>query len=156
MNQEKIGKFIAECRKKLNLTQQKLADKLGITDRAISNWENGISLPDPSLYRLICDILHISINELFAGEYISDESYKNVADENLLLLLEHKLYDDSSKEISFDEFLTSLKRISEFALFLKKFKNKQEAIKYLVNETGLPDEECSSAYDIYIKMFEYK
>jgi hypothetical protein len=56
-----------------------------------------VCLPDANLYRFICDILHIFINELFVGEYISTEDYKNVADENLLVLLEDRLYDNSSK-----------------------------------------------------------
>lgn len=155
MNQKKIGAFIAECRKRKKLTQLELAEKLGVTDRSVSNWENGVCLPDASLYRLLCDILQISINELFAGEFVCDENYKNVADNNLLILLEHRLYDTTSKEISFDEFHNSLKRISEIALLLQRFEDKQEAITYLVNETGLSEEECTSAYDIYIKMFDY-
>ena len=76
MNQEKIGKFIAEVRKKKNMTQQELADKLCVTDRAVSHWENGRRLPDYSLLKELCDILSISINELFAGEKISNENYK--------------------------------------------------------------------------------
>lgn len=155
MNQKKIGTFIAQCRKRKKLTQLELAVKLGVTDRSISNWENGICLPDASLYRLLCDILQISINELFAGEFICDDTYKNVADENLLILLEHRLYDTSSKEITFDEFHNSLKSISEVVLLLQRFENREEAIMYLMNETGLSEEECTSAYDIYMKMFHY-
>jgi len=70
--------------------------------------------------------------------------------------LEHRLYDASSKEITFDEFHNSSKRFSEIALLLQRFGDKKEAISYLVNETGLPEEECSLAYDIYINMFNYK
>lgn len=156
MNQKKIGTFIAKCRKRKKLTQLELAEKLGVTDRSISNWENGVCLPDASLYILLCDILQISINELFAGEFVCDENYKNVADDNLLILLEHRLYDTGSKEITFDEFHNSLKRISEVALLLQRFEDKQEAITYLVNKTGLSEEECTSAYDIYVKMFDCK
>ncbi|QHQ62273.1 helix-turn-helix domain-containing protein [Anaerocolumna sedimenticola] len=156
MNQKKIGTFIAECRKRKKMTQLELAEKLGVTDRSVSNWENGVCLPDASLYRLLCDILQISINELFAGEFVCNENYKNVADDNLLILLEHRLYDTTSKEITFDEFHNSLKRISEITLLLQRFEDKQEAITYLVNETGLSEEECTSAYDIYMKMFDYK
>lgn len=156
MNQKKIGAFIAECRKRKKLTQLELAEKLGETDRSVSNWENGVCLPDASLYRLLCDILQISINELFAGEYICDKNYINVADDNLLILLEHRIYDTTSKEITFDEFHNSLKRLSETTMLLQRFGDKQEAITYLVNETGLPEEECISAYDIYMKMLNYK
>lgn len=144
------------CRLQKKLTQLELAEKLGVTDRSVSNWENGVCLPDASLYRLLCDILQISINELFAGEFVCDDNYKNIADENLLILLEHRLYDTTSKEISFDEFHNSLKRMSEVTLLLQRFEDKKEAIAYLVNETGLSEEECASAYDIYMKMFDYK
>ena len=68
MNQIKIGRFIAECRKKVNLTQMQLAEKLGITDKAISKWERGITMPDTSLMLELCDILCISVNELLRGE----------------------------------------------------------------------------------------
>ena len=152
MNQKKIGAFIAECRKRKKLTQLELAEKLGVTDRSVSNWENGVCLPDASLYRLLCDILQISINELFAGEFVCDENYKNVADENLLIMLEHRLYDTTSKEICFDDFYNYLKRISEITLLLQRFEDKQEAITYLVNETGLSDEECALEYDFYMKI----
>lgn len=156
MNQKKIGAFIAECRKRKKLTQLELAEKLGVTDRSVSNWENGVCLPDASLYRLLCDILQISINELFAGEFVCDKNYKNIADENLLILLEHRLYDTTSKEISFDEFHNFLKKISEITLLLQRFEDKQEAITYLMNETGVSEEECASAYDLYMKIFDYK
>ena len=157
MNQKKIGAFIAECRKRKKLTQLELAEKLGVTDRSVSNWENGVCLPDASLYRLLCNILQISINELFAGEFVCDENYKNIADKNLLNLLEHKLYDDgNSKKISFDEFHNALVRMSEVALLLQRFEDRQGAITYLMNETELPEEECASAYDIYMKIFECK
>ena len=92
MNQEKIGKFIAEARKEKNMTQQELADKLCVTDRAVSHWENGRRLPDYSLLKELCDILSISINELFAGEKISNENYKEKADENLMNALENSSF----------------------------------------------------------------
>ena len=63
MNQEKIGKFIAEKRKERNLTQEQLAEKLGVTNRSISNWENGKNMPDLSLFKPLCNELNISINE---------------------------------------------------------------------------------------------
>ena len=78
MNQIKIGKFIAECRKKINLTQIQLADKLGITDKAISKWERGIAMPDSSLMLELCDILGISVNELLNGEKIIMENNNQI------------------------------------------------------------------------------
>ena len=98
MNQKKIGLFIARCRKKRKLTQLELAEILGVSDRSISNWENGVCLPDASLYRLLCDVLEISINELFAGEFICDEQDKQAVDDNLLRMMEYRLYDMGSKE----------------------------------------------------------
>ena len=92
MNQEKIGKFILELRKEKNMTQQELADKLGVTDRAISHWENGRRLPDYSLLPSLCETLSISINELFRGEKISKEDYKKKADENLMNALENSSF----------------------------------------------------------------
>ena len=74
MNQIKIGKFIAECRKSVNLTQLQLAEKLGITDKAISKWERGISMPDTSIMLELCEIVGISVNELLSGERIQMEN----------------------------------------------------------------------------------
>ena len=84
MDQIKIGKFIAECRKKNNLTQMQLAEKLNITDRAISKWENGKAMPDSSIMLDLCNELKISVNELLSGEVIKMEDYKKQAEENLL------------------------------------------------------------------------
>ena len=67
MHQIKIGKFIAERRKKNSLTQMRLAEKLNITDRAVSKWENGKSMPDSSIMLDLCSELKISVNELLCG-----------------------------------------------------------------------------------------
>ncbi len=84
MNQIKIGRFIAERRRKVNLTQMQLAEKLGITDKAISKWERGIAMPDTSIMLELCDILCISVNELLSGEKINMEN-NNQKNEQLLL-----------------------------------------------------------------------
>ena len=67
MDQLKIGRFIAECRKKTKLTQMQLAENLGITDKAVSKWERGVAMPDTSIMLELCDILSISVNELLCG-----------------------------------------------------------------------------------------
>ena len=85
MDQIKIGRFIAACRKRANLTQLQLADKLGITDKAISKWERGITMPDTSIMLELCDILGISVNELLSGEKINME---NSTQKNEQLLLD--------------------------------------------------------------------
>lgn len=86
MNQKNIGKFIATCRKNKKLTQQELADKLGVTDRAISNWENGRRLPDYSLLKSLSKELDVSLNELLSGEKINEKDALVKADENIMKL----------------------------------------------------------------------
>ena len=75
MEQSKVGKFIAECRKKKNMTQAELAEKLNITDRAISKWETGKGMPDSSIMLELCNELDISVNELLSREAIKMETY---------------------------------------------------------------------------------
>ena len=84
MNQEKTGKFIAELRKEKNMTQQEMASKLNVTDRAVSHWENGRSMPDTGVMLELCKILNINANELLSGERITEEKYNERAEENLL------------------------------------------------------------------------
>lgn len=88
MNQEMIGKFIAECRKMKKLTQEELALKLGISNRAVSKWERGLNLPDASLMLELSNIFNITINELLCGEMIEKEEYLNKAEEKLVELKE--------------------------------------------------------------------
>lgn len=152
MNQEKIGKFIAKCRKEKKLTQVQLAEQLGTTDKSVSKWENGVCLPDSSLYEPLCNILGISINELFAGQEIDNKDYKDIADKNLLYLLKKNIYETSDKSITFNEFDNALNRISEVMILLNQFQTKDEAVDYLMKETKLSKKECSDAYDIYKKM----
>ena len=83
MDQLKIGKFIAERRKMNGLTQMQLAEKLNITDRAISKWENGKSLPDSSIMLELCEVLGITVNDLLSGEVVTMNDYKD--SEKLLL-----------------------------------------------------------------------
>ena len=90
MNQIKIGRFIAECRKKANLTQVQLAEKLGITDKAISKWERGVAMPDTSIMLELCDILGISVKELLSGERIDMEK-NDQKNEQLLLEMAKEL-----------------------------------------------------------------
>ena len=83
MDVMKTGKFIAGCRKELGLTQAALGEKLGITDRAVSKWETGKSLPDASIMLELCDILGINVNELLCGERIAADNYKEIAEKNM-------------------------------------------------------------------------
>lgn len=83
MNQANIGKFIAICRKEKNLTQEQLAEKLGVTNKSVSRWENGKTMPDYSILNSLCRELNVTVNELLSGERIKRENYENKAQENL-------------------------------------------------------------------------
>ncbi len=84
MDQIKIGKFIAECRKNKNMTQAQLAEKVGVTDRAVSKWENGRSMPDSSIMLELCGELGITVNDLLCGERIIMENNQQKNEELLL------------------------------------------------------------------------
>ncbi len=84
MDQIRIGTFIAKLRKEKKLTQEQLAEKLGVTSKSISRWENGVCLPDFSLLKNLSDILGVTINELMSGEKIKDEKYQERFEENIV------------------------------------------------------------------------
>ena len=102
MNQEKIGKFIAQKRKGKNLTQEQIAEKLGVSINAVSKWERGLCLMDMSLLKPLSQILDVTINEILSGEEIKTEDIINKADENIVNLTE--LYDLKSSKIGVDVF----------------------------------------------------
>ena len=89
MNQEKIGKFIAKCRKDKKMTQTELAEKLGVTDKSIGNWENGRNMPDLSLFKPLCDELGITINDLLSGEKINKDKYQEKFEENVVNTIDY-------------------------------------------------------------------
>lgn len=90
MDQAKIGKFIAERRKMANLTQMQLAEKLSITDRAVSKWETGKAMPDSSIMLDLCHVLQISVNDLLCGEVITVDHYNKELENNLLEMIKQK------------------------------------------------------------------
>ncbi len=94
MDLVKIGKFIADCRKKQNLTQMQLAEKLNITDRAISKWECGKAMPDSSIMLELCEVLGISVNELLTGEELEMEKYNKQVELNLIEMAKQKEISD--------------------------------------------------------------
>ena len=94
MDQIKIGKFIAKCRKKENLTQMQLAEKLNITDRAVSKWETGKAMPDSSIMLELCDILKISVNDLLCGEVVTMDNYNREMEKNLIEMVKRKEQSD--------------------------------------------------------------
>ena len=90
MDQVKIGKFIAEKRKENNLTQMQLAEMLSVTDRAVSKWETGKSLPDSSIMIELCGILKISVNDLLSGEIVNVENYNKELESKLVKMVKEK------------------------------------------------------------------
>ncbi len=89
MDLEKIGKFIAESRKAKNITQQELAEKLGVSDRTIGNWENGRNMPDLSLFKPLCNELGITLNDLMSGEKVKEKEYQEKFEENIVNTIDY-------------------------------------------------------------------
>ena len=117
MNQEKIGRFIALCRKQNGFTQASLAEKLGITDRAVSKWENGKSMPDASIMLELCGYLKINVNELLMGEHIAMENYKEIAEQNLVEM--RKQEEQANKRLmSAEYFLVTLAVVASLAMII--------------------------------------
>ena len=106
MDQLKIGKFIALKRKERELTQIRLAEKLGITDRAVSKWETGKSLPDASVMPQLCDLLGITVNDLLSGEVVTVENYNREAEKNLLKMTREK--ETADKRLLFLEIVIGI------------------------------------------------
>jgi len=106
MDQIKIGKFIASCRKEQGMTQAVLAGKLGISDRAVSKWETGKSLPDSGIMLKLCELLGISVNELLSGERIMAEIYDKRAEENLLAM--KKEVEEKNRQMLRTEYMIAL------------------------------------------------
>ena len=99
MDQKKIGLFIKECRKEVNITQQELADKLGVSFKTVSKWECGKGLPDVSLMLPLCNELKISVNELLSSERLLSEEYKEKAEENLVDIIKKEREENKKKVI---------------------------------------------------------
>lgn len=106
MDQIKIGKFIAARRKKENLTQAQLAEKLNITDRAVSKWETGKALPDSSIMLELCAVLKITVNDLLSGEVITMDNYNKELENNLLEMIQQK--EESDKKLLRTEIIMGI------------------------------------------------
>jgi len=116
MNLDKIGKFISLCRKKQNLTQEQLSEKLGISDRAISKWERGINLPDASIMIELCEILDITVNELLSGEVIEKRNYMKKAEDNLVKL--NELEEKNNKLLLTMEYVIGFISVISFVIII--------------------------------------
>ncbi len=132
MNQVKIGKFIAECRKNKKLTQAELAEKLNITDRAISKWETGKGMPDSGIMLDLCNELGITVNELLSGEVIEMDNYNKKAEENLLEMKKQK--EEADKRLLDLEILIGILVATTFfaLVFVASFVNMEEWVRVLL------------------------
>lgn len=117
MDQVKIGKFIAECRKTQNLTQMQLAEKLGLTDRAVSKWETGKAMPDSAIMLDLCHILEITVNDLLNGEVVVMENYNKEMENKLIELVKEKQQADK-RLLSLEIFIGVLFSVVMFVLIM--------------------------------------
>ena len=137
MDQVKIGKFISNKRKEKNITQSELAEMLGITDRAISKWENGICLPDVGIMSELCQILEISINDLFSGEVVDMKNNEKKLEENLLEMT--KMKEQRDKELLILEIFigTVVSLVMLTCIFIAAFVPMADWIKIILIITGI-------------------
>ncbi|MCH5303252.1 MAG: helix-turn-helix transcriptional regulator [Ruminococcus sp.] len=136
MDQLKIGKFIAQRRKEANLTQMQLAEKLGVTNRAVSKWETGKAMPDASLMLDLCNALKISVNDLLSGEVVSMETYNKNLEKNLLEMAKQK--EDADKRLlSLEIFIGVLVSVVFLALvFVASFVTMADWLRALLIVIG--------------------
>lgn len=114
MEQEKVGRFIAELRKEKGLTQKNLAAKINVTDKAVSKWECGYCFPDNSVMQPLCDELGIKINELLSGERLTSADYNKKAEENIMTLINENNNQKHSKR----NFICSLIAVVVFGAYI--------------------------------------
>ena len=117
MDQMKIGRFIAERRKQCGYTQMQLAEKLNITDRAVSKWETGRSMPDASIMQALCELLGITLNDLFNGEVIVMEDYKKKSEELIIEMTRQKEAADK-KLLSLEIVIGILAMLAPFCMII--------------------------------------
>ena len=116
MDQIKIGKFIADERKRKGYTQKQLSEKLEISDKTISKWERGNGFPEVSLLLPLCNELEITVNELLSGERVSEEDYRKKAEENMVNLVREA--QESKKKIILSAIVVGLTIIAALPLFM--------------------------------------
>lgn len=137
MDQIKIGRFIKQKRKEKGMTQSKLAEKLGVTDRAISKWENGNCMPDSGIIADLCKILNVTINDLFSGEIVDMKDNEKKLEENLLEIT--KLKQDREKQLMNLEIFIGILVAMVFLIcaFVASFVNIENIYKILLVVLGL-------------------
>lgn len=117
MDQIKTGKLIATCRKKAGFTQMQLAEKLNITDKAVSKWERGLSLPDSAIMLELCNLLGITVNDLLSGEVVTMDHYNEELEKNLLEMIRQKERADRQL-LSLEIFIATLVSLILISLVL--------------------------------------
>ena len=151
MDQIKIGKFIAECRKKANLTQMQLAEKLNITDRAISKWENGKAMPDSSIMLDLCNVLSISVNDLLSGEVVTVENYNKELENKLIEMVKEKEQADK-RLLSLEIFVGIVVSVILFAMvFVASFVQMENWLRIVLIVVGFIPFAIGIAYAIRIE-----
>lgn len=137
MDQIKIGRFIKQKRKEKGMTQSKLAEKLGVTDRAISKWENGNCMPDSGIIADLCKILNVTINDFFSGEIVDMKDNEKKLEENLLEIT--KLKQDREKQLMNLEIFIGILVAIVFLIcaFVASFVNIENIYKILLVVLGL-------------------
>ena len=137
MDQIKIGKFISNKRKEKNITQSELAELLGITDRAISKWENGICMPDASNILELCNILNITINDLFSGEVVDMKENEKKLEEHLLEMTRAK--EQRDKELlTIEIFIGIIVSVTMFTcIFIASFVQMENWLKIVLIIIGV-------------------
>ena len=137
MDQIKIGKFIQDKRKEKNITQSELAEKLYITDRAISKWERGICLPDAGTMPELCKILNISINDLFSGEVVDMKNNEKKYEENLLEMT--KMKEEKDRQLLMLEWVIGFIGVAAFLslLFTAVFVDMEKWVSLILIGIGI-------------------
>ena len=136
MDQVKIGKFISERRKLVNLTQSDLAEKLGVTDRAVSKWETGKAMPDSSIMLSLCSLLKITVNDLLSGEVVTMENYNEELEKKLLSAIKEKEQADK-RLLALELFVGILSSIILFAcVFVAAFVPMEDWLRVVLIVSG--------------------
>lgn len=151
MDQIKIGKFISNKRKEKNITQSELAELLGITDRAISKWENGICMPDASNILELCNILNITINDLFSGEVVDMKENEKKLEEHLLEMTKAK--EQRDKELlTIEIFIGIIVSVTMFTcIFIASFVQMENWLKIILIIIGVVPFAVGITYAIRIE-----
>ena len=101
MDQVRVGKYIASLRKQASLTQEELGEKLGVTNKTVSRWENGNYMPDIEMLQLLSKVFDVGINDLLAGEKIADEDFRQKAEENIIEVATSSAFSFEERKVYF-------------------------------------------------------